>query len=404
MKRMTRVIDRAKLHSAVATPLDRLAETPDGILNSDVPSGMPAEVAESLSEHTVVSHSLHKPKICLVGPMIGRNPGYVTTTAETLTDLFISAGYPVISVSTSTNRYVRLLDIITTLIRRYREIDIQCLQVYGGLSFFVEDIASWLGRLSKRQRMVMVLHGGLIPEFLRRHPNWYRRVLSRADSIVAPSPFLAREVTRHGFKVQVIPNVVDLPLYPYRHRRHLRPRLLWMRTFHPAYNPEMAIRVLARVQKVVPETTLVIAGQDKGTQDAVQRLARSLALDSVARFPGYLDMAAKVREGQTADIFLNTNHVDNMPVSIIEACAMGLPVVATNVGGISDLLTDDETGLLVPDDDDEAMAAAILRLLRDPDLAGRLSTNGRQLAQRFSWEQVRPQWEQLFAKLVRVHP
>jgi glycosyltransferase involved in cell wall biosynthesis len=385
-------------------PLERVEEMPDGILNRDAPMGVPAEVAESLPNQPVLMASPHTPKLCLVGPMIGRNPGYVTTSGETITDLFVSAGYPVISVSTSTNRYVRLLDIITTLIRRYREIDIQCLQVYGGLSFLVEDIASWLGRLCKRQRMVMVVRGGLIPEFLRRYPNWYRRVLSRADCIVAPSPYLAREVTRHGFTVQVIPNVVDLPVYPYRYRRHLKPRLLWMRTFHPAYNPEMAIRVLALVQKVVPEITLVIAGQDKGTQDAVQRLARRLGLENVARFPGYLDMAAKVREGKTADIFLNTNHVDNTPVSLIEACAMGLPVVATNVGGIPDLLTDGETGLLVPDDDDEAMAAAILRLLRDPDLAGRLSANGRQLAERFSWAQVRPQWEELFARVVRRHP
>jgi asparagine synthetase B (glutamine-hydrolysing) len=70
------------------------------------------------------------------------------------------------------------------------------------------------------------------------------------------------------------------------------------------------------------------------------------------------------------------------------------------VGGIPDLLTDGETGLLVPDDDDEAMAKAILRLLNDPALAGRLSANGRQLAERSSWENVRLQWEELFAQVM----
>jgi glycosyltransferase involved in cell wall biosynthesis len=123
-------------------------------------------------------------------------------------------------------------------------------------------------------------------------------------------------------------------------------------------------------------------------------------LDGVVRFPGYLNMATKVREGNAAAIFLNTNHVDNMPVSVIEACAMGLPVVATNVGGIPDLLTDGETGLLVPDDDDQAMSGTVLRLLRDPELAGRLSANGRKLAERSSWKRVRLQWEQLFANVM----
>ena len=98
-------------------------------------------------------------------------------------------------------------------------------------------------------------------------------------------------------------------------------------------------------------------------------------------------------------MFLNTNRIDNMPVAVVEACAMGLPVVAANVGGIPDLLTDEETGLLVADDDDEAMAEAIERLIRDEDLAGRLSANGQQLAARSSWEQVRPQWEKVFAEL-----
>ena len=79
---------------------------------------------------------------------------------------------------------------------------------------------------------------------------------------------------------------------------------------------------------------------------------------------------------------------------------MGLPVVATNVGGMSDLLKDGETALLVPDDDDEAMASVVIRLLRDSELAGQLSANGRQLVESFSWEQVRPQWEKLFREIM----
>jgi len=106
-----------------------------------------------------------------------------------------------------------------------------------------------------------------------------------------------------------------------------------------------------------------------------------------------------VREGHAADIFINTNRIDNMPVAVVEACAMGLPVVATAVGGVPDLLKDGETGLLVPDDDDKMMAEAIKRLLDDAELAGRLSANGRLLAERSSWEQVRPRWEELFADL-----
>jgi len=331
--------------------------------------------------------------------MVGRNPGYVTTQGEILADHFASAGYSTISVSASTNRYVRLCEIITTLLRKRNEINIQCLQVFGGPSFIVEDVASWLGRRF-RQRLVMVLRGGAMPEFMARHPRWSYRVLSRADILVAPSPFLAKALRRWGFSVQIIPNVLDIARYPYRLRRVLAPRFLWMRSFHRVYNPEMAVRVLARVKRTFPQASLVIAGQDKGMQNGVQQLAQKLGVNGAARFPGYLDMAAKAQEGNSADIFLNTNRVDNMPVGVIEACAMGLPVVTTNVGGMPDLLKDGDTALLVPDDDDEAMAAAITRLLQDPDLAGRLSANGRKLAESFSWDEVRPQWEKLLSEIM----
>ena len=118
------------------------------------------------------------------------------------------------------------------------------------------------------------------------------------------------------------------------------------------------------------------------------------------RLPSFLGTERKLREGSAVDIFINTSHVDNMPVAVLEGGALGLPVVSTTVGGITHLLKDGETALLTSDGDVEAMVAAIQRLLRDPDLAGRLSTAGRRLAERSSWEQVRPQWEALFASLL----
>lgn len=337
--------------------------------------------------------------IAVVGPMAGRNQGQVSSQGEILGDLWREAGHPVVCVSSSPNRYWRVADIIKTLICQKRQIDLQCLQVFSGPSFIIADVASKLGKLLG-QRIVMVLHGGGLHEFMTRHPRWACRVLARADAIIAPSAFLAHALTPYNFQAEVIPNVINLSRYPYRHRQKIQPRLFWMRSFHPIYNPLMAIRVLAQVKKRVPEAFLVMGGQDKGLEDDVKRLAEKAGVESAVRFAGFLDMAAKVREGNSADIFLNTNHVDNMPVAVVEACAMGLPVVATAVGGVPALLTHQETGLLVPDNDDQAMVSAILRLLKDPILTGRLSENGRLLATRSSREVVLPQWKEIFAKVM----
>jgi glycosyltransferase involved in cell wall biosynthesis len=352
----------------------------------------------------IEADSFHsKPRLSFVGSMVGRNPGHITQQGEVLSDLFARAGYAVTSVSTFLNRYRRLADILITLTRQRHETDIIILEVYGGRSFVLEDIASWLGSLFGL-RIVMWLHGGALPEFMSRFPAWTRRVLSRADVIVTPSEFLSRAVDEHGFRARIIPNAIDLPAYPYRHRETVAPNLFWMRSFHPIWNPTMAVRVLSRLHTSMPEATLVMAGPDKGSLEEVQKLVVSLGLTERVFFPGFLDLPGKLREGSAADIFINTNRIDNAPVAVIEACAMGLPVVTTSVGGIPHLLTHGETALFVRDDDDEGMARSIENLIRSSDLAPLLSRNGRHLAQRFSWDAVRPQWEQVFAELIASIP
>lgn len=334
-------------------------------------------------------------RICFVGAMLGRHPGFGMTQGMVLAEHFEKAGHQVVATSAVKNRYLRLLDILITLFRTRRVVDVQCLEIYGGPSFVVEDCASWLAVLFG-QRLIMVLHGGALPEFVARHPRWAARVLRRADTLVAPSPFLVKAASRWGFNAKVIPNVIDLEMYPYRQRRELRPRLFWMRAFHPLWNPEMALRAFAEVRKRLPDAVMVMGGQDKGSRAEMQRLAQQLHVEDAVKFPGFLDMDAKVRAGDAADIFLNTNRVDNMPVAIVEAGAMGLPVVSTSVGGVPDLLTDGQSGLLVPDNDHEAMTEAVFRLLNDPELAARLSAGGRRVAEQSAWETVRPQWERVF--------
>ena len=339
-----------------------------------------------------------RPRLAFVGSMVGRHPGHITQQGQVLSDLFAESGYHVISVSSFLNRYRRLADIISTLIRRRDEIDIMVIEVYGGPSFVMEDIASWLGK-RLRKRIVMWLHGGALPEFMARFPSWSKRVFSRADLIVTPSDFLARSVAGLGFRSRVIPNIIQLPLYPYRLRRSVSPRLFWMRNIQQIWNPLMAIRTLARLRNRFPDASLVMAGPDKGMKDEVEQTARSMGLGGSVRFTGFLDASGKIRGGGAADIYINTNRIDNTPVAVVEAGAMGLPVVTTNVGGIPDLLVDGDTGLFVSDDDDKAMSEAICHLIENPELAERLSRNGRRLAERFAWDEVRPQWQQLFAEL-----
>ena len=146
-----------------------------------------------------------------------------------------------------------------------------------------------------------------------------------------------------------------------------------------------------------------MAGQEKGLLDSVRALAQEKGLNGSVRFAGFLDLDAKRREFAAHDVFLNTNRVDNYPVSVLEAAAFGLPVVATRVGGVPYLLDEGQTGLMVADSDVAGMSAAVLRLFREPGLAEKLSRNGRVLAESCSWEKVQPAWEEEFARAIAHH-
>lgn len=343
-------------------------------------------------------------RLCIVGPMLGVNPGWVTTQGEVLAEALAREGYRVRVTSHVPARLPRLVDTLRSIYAWRNEIDLVIHQVFSGPAFVINDAASLLCRMLGL-RQVYVLHGGSLPEFAMSRSGWVRRVMRRADAIVAPSRYLSSLV--EGIpgiteRIRVIPNILAIEGYPYRHRREVQPRLLWMRTFHAIYHPEMAVDVLANLRQTHPAATLTMAGQEKGLHVQVQEKARQMGLIDAIRFPGFLGPEDKAREFGAHDIYLNTNHVDNMPVSVVEAAAFGLPIVATRVGGIPYLLTDDETALLTPDGDAEAMAAAVRRLLHEPDLAARLSVNGRALAEDCAWKQVKAQWETLFQELAHA--
>lgn len=339
-------------------------------------------------------------RLCVVGNLLGRNPGYVTTQGQILADLFESHGSIVTSVSPRINRISRMVDIIYTILRNRRKFEVIVVEVYSGVGFVLADVVSLLGKYFSVPT-VFVLHGGGLPEFMNKFPKWSLRVLKRADRIVTPSAFLANAVKQYDLSPRIIPNIIDLDDYRYRIRDKIGPKLMWMRSFHPTYNPLMALEVLKIVLRKRPDATLVMAGVDKGLESQTKDMALRMGLGHAIRFPGFLDTQAKVREFSDADIFLNTNNIDNMPVSIVEACAMGLPVIATKVGGLSDLITDGVEGILIPQNDASTMADAVFRLLDDPALTSKLSSNGRLLAERSSSAAIKKEWDDVFVSLLQ---
>ena len=230
--------------------------------------------------------------------------------------------------------------------------------------------------------------------------NWKTAVpLTRlAHRIVVPSGYLCDVFSRFGLRAEAIHNFVDTDAIPYRERATLRPVFLSNRNFEAHYNVSCCIRAFARVQERTPSARLVVAGYGSQRQ-MLEDLVQTLELKNV-RFTGRVSPAEMARLLDEADILLNSPDIDNMPLSLIEAQAAGLPVVTTSTGGIPYIVKDGETGLLVSPGDDAAMANAALRLLEEPALALKLSRAARVACLTyFTWPAVQDAWVRVYREL-----
>jgi L-malate glycosyltransferase len=333
--------------------------------------------------------------------MLGRHTGRVPNPAEELAVHLPSDEYCCRLASSQPNRYLRLLDILWSILRQRRHTDILSLQVYSGLSFIVEDAASWLAR-RLGMRIVMVLHGGAMPDFLAAHPGWVGRVLRRADRLVSPSHYLAGALGAGGYEVAVIPNGIDIRRYPSRLRCVESPRLVWLRAFHAVYQPEMAIRVVQRLIPRFPQISLQMIGPRYGLEslEASKQLIDQMGLKDHVQIVGYVpkpDLPAWLDQGE---VFLNTTRFESFGITVMEAAACGLPVITTNVGELPFIWKQAQNALLVAPDDVDGMAGAVKHLFTDRELAERLSRASRRTAEQFDWSNVLPQWEKLFAEIL----
>lgn len=303
-------------------------------------------------------------------------------------------GWQVIITSPAHNRLLRSVDMVWTVWRARRDYAIAQIDVFSGPAFVWAEAVTWLlRRLGKPY--VLTLRGGSLPTFAKRWPGRVRRVLDHAAYVTTPSRYLHEQMAQYRNDLRLLPNPIDLERYRCRLREQPKPRLVWLRAFHRMYNPSLAARVLGELVGDYPETNLIMVGPDKGdgSFQSCQHAVQELGLEHKVQFPGGVPKSDVPDWLNKGDIFLNTTNVDNTPVSVIEAMAMGMCVVSTNVGGIPYLLEHEHDALLVPPDAPQAMADAVRRILTEPGLAERLSRNARAKAEQFDWSVILPQWE-----------
>ena len=342
-------------------------------------------------------------RVCLVGPLPPPAGGMANQTMQ-LAGLLRGEGFCVDVVQTNApyrpawigrlrglRAFFRLLPYVAHLWSRMAGADLVHLMANSGWSWFFFAVPAAIVARIRAVPLIVNYRGGEAETFLERYAWAVRPVVRRAAALVVPSGFLQQVFGRFGMATTIVPNIVDLTRFrPAPEAAGRTAHLIVTRNLEPIYDNATAIRAFAIVRDRLPAVRMTIAG-DGPLRASLEQLAADLGVADAVKFCGRVANADIPALYASADICLNPSLADNMPISLLESLASGVPVVSTRVGGVPHLVEDERTALLVEPGKPDAMAHAVLRLLRDASLQARLRAAGLDAARRFEWTSVRPQ-------------
>jgi L-malate glycosyltransferase len=253
-------------------------------------------------------------------------------------------------------------------------------------------------------RVMTTLHGTDIT-LVGSDPSYTETVafcIDQSDGVTAVSESLKVDTcTLLGISrdIAVIPNFLDATRFrrrPMPPRADARPRIVHISNFRPVKRIDAVVDVFARVRSRTA-ATLVLVGDGPELPPAQQRL-QTLGLDGDVEYAGErLDIVDVLSD---ADVFLLPSATESFGLAALEAMACEVPVVATRVGGLPEVIADGASGFLHAPDDFDGMAGSIVRLLQDSALRGRIAAEGRRVAvDRFSADRIVPMYEAAYAAM-----
>lgn len=217
----------------------------------------------------------------------------------------------------------------------------------------------------------------------------WRLALRRADILTAISTYLLERGRKLGFRGKgvLIPNGIDIKKFANYTPRSIGKEIVLITTSR--LSPKNGVGDIISAMKLLPEEIkLKIAGTG-ALEPKLKSQVRRLELENRVEFLGFVSQTDLPNLLHAADIFIRPSHSEGQGISFIEAMAASLPVVATPVGGIPDFIKDGETGVFCKPRDTESIAQAVMRLVNDEGLQGRVRTNALNLVrEKYDWDLI----------------
>jgi glycosyltransferase involved in cell wall biosynthesis len=231
-----------------------------------------------------------------------------------------------------------------------------------------------------------------------------KTVIKNADSAIALTEDMKRVMQDiYDRDIAVVPNGIELGAIVKKPQlqvlEELEKRILFVGRLHPVKGVRYLIQAMQLVHEKRPEIKLILVG-DGDERDYLENLTDHLGIRECVDFAGEIPHERIPDYMSHADVFVLSSLSESFGIVLLEAMAWGLPIVATRVGGIPEIIEDGVNGYLVNPGDYQEMADRIQLLLRDEISAAEMSKNNRQKAIGYSWEQVVMRLEDLYSGIV----
>lgn len=329
--------------------------------------------------------------------------GGISSQVDLLNSYAQAEGYSTCIFSTKGNpiKRIGLFFKLLCVARKYDVLHIHGCSGWGMLPVVYGVIAGKIWR----KRIIVTYHGGEAAEYFAKHGVFARRWLKRADKVIVLSGFLKKVFDEYQIPCVVIPNIAKLAdAQEHSAYQWEAPRLISVRHLRELYNISCILRAYANIKERVPGARLTILGDgpqrheleqmaleiEENIKNKYKNIENNISTESI-RFIGQVENKEMGRYLAESDIMLSAPHIDNMPVSLMEAMNAGTLVISSRVGGVPYMIDDGVSGMLFEDDNAEEMASKILQAIKNPKETESMIANAKKDVAKYEWSNIRKQ-------------
>lgn len=342
-------------------------------------------------------------KILFVG-IDYKNPIGGVAAVEYVYSQFINPFNFVRTVTASQNKIVKAAvateAVVHFLWKMLSNRKIRIVHIHGstGASFWRKRIFI---NLAKRcgKKVVWHIHGGNFFQFYSEHTNAVNKTMGKCDAVITLSDSLGERFceTFPSKKIAVIKNVVEEPQIEKHKRKEFS--LLFLGLICKNKGIFDLLEVLAEGQDVYRGRVKLLFGGN-GESEKAEKYIKQQGIDDIAQYVGWVSGDKKRELLNSASALVLPSYIEALPICILEAMSYGLPIIATRVGGIPDIVKDGKNGILIEPNDKQALGAAINLLAADSATQQKMGRQSASMIEEYLPQHVAHQLEALYRNLL----